>query len=214
MSLFDVRHSWADAAQVAAAFITLISDLAGPLRVCGSLRRRRPDVGDIEIVTCPANRLALLARLDKLVLDGVATKAVYEGQSNRWGDKYAGLVFKGIRVEVFSGTPDNIGYITWLRTGPGDANTHVMTSLSQAQWPVRFEDGSATRCRYEGGIKTPQSRLRVPDEATMFRLLGMKYVKPEARTVQVYRRYMRTVAVLMADIEPLIITDLKQKSLI
>lgn len=216
MSLIDIRHSWEDAARVAASFVRLIDDVSPNVRVCGSVRRRKSTVGDIEIVACPDNRMALLARLDKLVMDGVAAKSIYENGTHRWGDKYAGLDFQGIRVEVFTATPDNVGYITWLRTGPGDANTFVMTDLSHHSWPVRFEDGAAWHCTYEGGVKRLKSRLRVPDEATLFRLLGMTPLKPEQRTVQAYRRQMRVTPVLMSDITPLIIPDEKpvQKSLL
>lgn len=189
MSTTDTPHPWNEAATKAAAFTKFISDVAGPLRVCGSLRRRKPTVGDIEIVTCPPNRAALLARLDTLVRTGVAEKAVYDNGTYRWGEKYAGLDFQGIRVEVFSATPDNVGYITWLRTGPGDGNTYVMQALMG--WPVRFGDDMAWHCTYEKNVKTLQHRLQVPNEATLFALLGMETLAPERRTVDAYKKLLK-----------------------
>jgi hypothetical protein len=158
---------------VAASFISLIADLSdlSPVRVAGSVRRRKARVNDIELVTCASNRAALLARLDKLVLDGVCTKATYQNYTHRWDVKYAGIIYQDVRIELFGATPDNLGYITWLRTGPGDANTYVMQSLGG--WPVRFDDGYAWTATYTGGTKTLVNKLRVPDERTFFNLLGI-----------------------------------------
>src|SRR6188768_4451514 len=142
---------WKQAADATAAFVKLIGDLT-PLRVCGSLRRKKATVGDVEIVACPANRAALLARLDTLVRDGLCEKAIYSNGTHRWGDKYAGVVFREIRFEIFSATPDNVGYITWLRTGPGDGNAFVMKNI--ASWPIRFDDGSVWYTTYERGFQT------------------------------------------------------------
>lgn len=201
---------WKEAAEKAAAFVKLISDVT-PVRVCGSLRRRKATVGDVEIVACPSNRAALLARLDKLVMDGVCAKAVYSNGTHRWGETYRGLVFRDVRFEIFSATADNLGYITWLRTGPGDGNTYVMQALSS--WPVRFDDGSAWYTTYETGLKTLKYRLRVPDEATLFNLLGMAYLKPEERTVAAYKRLLKRTMPSDAFIESLRIADQKQASL-
>lgn len=191
MSATDNRISWEAAAEVAASFISLISDLSdlSPVRVAGSVRRRRATVGDIELVTCASNRPALLARLDKLVLDGVCTKAVYQNYTHRWDIKYAEIVYQDVRIELFGAQPENLGYITWLRTGPGDANTHVMQQLGG--WPIRFDDGYAWTATYTGGMKTLVSKLRVPDEETLFRLIGMQYLPPEKRTVDAYRHWLK-----------------------
>ena len=196
---------WAKAAETTAAFIKLIQGVA-PLRVCGSLRRRKPYVGDVEIVACLDNRAALLARLDKLVWDGLAEKAVYEEGKNRWGEKHAGLVFRDVRFEVFSAMPDNIGYITWLRTGPGDANTLTMTLLS-AGWPIRFDDGQAWHVEYVAGLMRKLNRLRVPSEDVMFKLIGMEYVPPHLRTQALYRRFLKRTIPSADFIASLVVAD-------
>lgn len=176
---------WKEAAETASAFVKLIGDLT-PCYMAGSLRRKKETVNDIEIVTKAPSRAALLARLDSLVRDGICEKAVYQEGTHRWDLKYAGLVFQGARVEVFSATPDNFGYIQWLRTGPAGGNEYVMKHLND--WPVRFDEGSAWLTTYENGLKTLKYRLRVPDEVTLFALLGLPYITPDLRSEQAYQR--------------------------
>lgn len=203
---------WKEAAEAAASFVKLIGDLT-PCYLAGSLRRKKTTVNDIEIVTRAPSRAALLARLDTLVRDGVCQKAVYQEGTHRWDIKYAGIVFQGVRIEVFSATPENFGYIQWLRTGPADANKYVMQALSN--WPIRFDDGSAWLTTYERGLKTLKYRLRVPDEATLFNLIGMAYLKPEQRTVAAYKRLLKRTPPSEAFIEGLRIVDQpKQASLL
>lgn len=201
---------WKEAAEKAAAFVKLIGDLT-PCYMAGSLRRKKATVNDIEIVTRAKSRAALLARLDTLVRDGVCERAIYTDGNERWDTKYAGLIFKGARIEMFNAESDNFGYIHWLRTGPGDANKYIMEH--SGNWPIRFDEGFARFTEYENGIKTFRHRLRVSDEITLFKLLGMIYLKPEQRTQLAYKRLFKRVQPSMDFIESLRIVDHKQASL-
>jgi DNA polymerase/3'-5' exonuclease PolX len=205
MSHSDLPHRWEDASEIGANFSRLIEDVAGKVIMAGSVRRRSALVNDVELVVMPPERAAFFARLDKLVLDGVIEKSVYSNGTYRWGDTYRGLDFQGIRIEVFSATPENVGYITWLRTGPGKANQEVMESLGG--WPVRFDEGMAWYTTYEDKVKRLQYKLRVPDETTLFRLIGMQYMPPERRTADAYKLKLKKMRPSIDYIESLKIVD-------
>lgn len=178
------KTSLAQAKRLAAAFTSLIADVTAS-EVCGSVRRLRPSVGDIEIVCLPSDRTKLLARLDGLVAEGTIRKATYGATlAHRWGPTYRGLMFEGVKVEVFCATPENHGFITWLRTGPAEANMHVMTRMQQENWPVRFRDGYAWHDAPEG----VSHKLDASDERTVFAFLGLDFVTPEHRSVPAYIR--------------------------
>ncbi len=181
---------------------SVIADLAdyGQFFVAGSIRREMTSVKDGEIVALctPEQERNLLARLDGLVLAGKVSKANYSDTSTpsyRWGNKYRGLQVgsreNGMKVEIFLATPDNFGYIYWLRTGPGDANMELMTRLSYLHAPVRFEDGKAWWVTYEGSALSKKCQLRVPDEDALFGMLNMRYVPPKDRTEGMYTAFKR-----------------------
>lgn len=205
MSHSDLPHRLDDADEIAANFIKLVDDIPGTWRICGSVRRRKPLVNDIELVVVPASRAAFNARLDRLVMDGVVEKSVYSNGTHRWGDTYRGLDFMDMRIEIFAASPQNVGYITWLRTGPGDANTYVMQNLGG--WPVRFEDGAAWYCTYENGRKESQYKIQVPNEVVLFRLIGMEAVPPEQRTVTAYQRLLKKMRPSEAFLASLAVVD-------
>ncbi len=175
----DDKKPLAVASAIGYEVADMLMDACESLEVAGSIRRKKPLVGDIEIVAMPKggelNRL-----LDSLLNKGVITKARY-GDSFRWGEKYRGFMFDGMKVEVFSGDLDNIGYIKWLRTGPADANAWVMTKLSWARSPYRAQEGYWWQ---------DAKKLAIADEAEMFRLLGMPYIEPKNRLLDTYERGM------------------------
>jgi DNA polymerase/3'-5' exonuclease PolX len=78
--------------------------------IAGSLRRGKALVGDAEIVALPKYAPNLLARLDRMVAEQLIVKAAYgEKRLTRWGDKYRGFVYQGLRIELFLAEPDNWG---------------------------------------------------------------------------------------------------------
>lgn len=180
-------------------FAALIRSYTTRLEIAGSVRRKKADVKDGELVAIAAP--GLLDVLDHLVAVGAIRKAEYGANgSHRWGPKYRGLVWRGLRVEIFLTDAHSWGYQYWLRTGPGDANQFIMTRMVQTHVPVRFIEGAcwyapnnwtwnAKRDKWEASARF---QVSLPEEADLFTLLGLPEIRPEFRTEQVYRNQMLT----------------------
>lgn len=182
---FAVKYSAREVRPVAEYVVGDLSDLCATIEIAGSLRRGKPYVGDVEIVALPKRASELLARLDTWVATGKAWKAIYSNGTTRWGEKYRGLRLarSEFTVELFLADADNWGYVYWLRTGPGDANAYVMQQCIARHSPYRAVEG------YWREVESGR-RLRVAEEAELFRLLGMAYVYPKDRTLDDYQRRM------------------------
>lgn len=188
----------------AQAIVEELADVLRPacerMEIAGSIRRARPDVKDAEIVAIPKGR-DLHDLTDKLVEYGVITKATYgaAGQT-RWGDEYRGLLYKGLKVEIFLADADSWGNQFWLRTGPGDANTFVMKYLAWRNAPVRFQEGyvwwsasgwhKVQRGKSEVWAAADRRKLRLPNEEDLFAVLGMPFIPAPLRTEEKYRLLM------------------------
>jgi DNA polymerase/3'-5' exonuclease PolX len=174
---FDVKEARAIADELRVD----LADLCEQGVVAGSIRRWVRYVKDAEIVVLPKNAPTLLARLDSWLIAGQVKKALYNNSGERWGTKYRGLIYKGLRVEIFIGDSDNFGYLLWLRTGPSEANKYVMQQCIYQAAPYRAEGGYW----WKDGRK-----LSIPDEPEMFRLLGMMPILPHLRSIDAYHKFM------------------------
>ncbi|MEM6280556.1 MAG: hypothetical protein AAF787_00065 [Chloroflexota bacterium] len=171
-----------DAATHAATVYGAIEDLCSNVWVAGSIRRGKPQTADADLVCVPHERRNLLARLDRLVIEEKLKKAIKSDGKTLWGDRMRSFSVDGFKVELFIANPDNAGYILWLRTGPGTANQFAVSYARQKACNIKLEDGYVLR---------NGSRVSVPDEALMFRLLRMPYIKPAERSEQTYRHMMQ-----------------------
>jgi hypothetical protein len=189
------RMKLADASAVASDFLEYIRDVSAYACIAGSIRRKKETVGDIEIVVEPTTKAALWNRLDVMVNMGTIDKALYgEKQAERWGDTHRGVAFMKAKVEIYTCDADNRGYITWLRTGSADKNQYVVTRMKQQKYPVRFADGYAWHVSYDRkhpmfDVETGYAKLnklRVPDEVTIYHLLGMPMMPVTQREEQHY----------------------------
>jgi DNA polymerase/3'-5' exonuclease PolX len=148
------------------------------MEVGGSLRRGKSEVKDAELIVIPKGDLS--NRIHTWVGQGVWHWAEYgedplKPKTRRTGPKYFGLDFDGFKVEIFTATPDNWGYIYWLRTGAGDANQYLMQWLQWKNCPYHAKDGFW----WEGSRK-----IATPSEADFYMLLGLKYLHPSQRTLE------------------------------
>lgn len=154
----------------------------------GSLRRKRPWIGDIEHVILPVfgeapvpgslfgadtRRCNLLwHHLDALVCGGQINKAICSNGTTRWGEKYRGVTFRGFAHELFMADQDNWGAILAIRTGPSDYSKMLVTRLHD------------TQLRMDGGyLRYARDRKIYPcaDEATFFAACRVEMPTPGKR---------------------------------
>lgn len=165
------RRPFSEALAVAEDLVSLLAPSCERIAIAGSLRRRKPEVGDIELVAIPRARYDLFG--EKIGyddptqgLDAVFTKR---------GEKYKQFTWQGMTVDLFLTTPLQWGIILAIRTGPGDFSRKLVTPrLYGGFLPPGF------RC--EGGwLWREEQRLGTPEEEDVFRLLGLAYIPPEQR---------------------------------
>ena len=195
----------------------MIADTCERLEIAGSIRRGRADVKDAEIVAISRGS-DLLARLDQMVQDGTIRKALYgEKEQTRWGSSYRGLVFDGLRVEIFTADEHSWGNQFWLRTGPGDANQFVMKWLIWKRAPLRFQGGSvwwsANWMQVPGGWDAADKRrLSLREESDLFAVLGLPEIEPAMRSDVMYEGLL-DVQKLPVDFSKWYVPELQQGAL-
>lgn len=174
--------------------------------VGGSFRRGSATIGDVDMIVMPSSSEEFLDHLDSLVARDLVNRGKTAAGKESWGEKKRLVEFKGLNFDIAIGTTHNFGYLHWLRTGPGEANTLLMGLLAKANSRIRMDDGYLWHVTYnsshissrdrkaakedKGPAYHKLGRLGVPDEATFFKLLGMPFIKPEDRGEILYRRYL------------------------
>jgi len=189
---------WADANQAAIALVNLLDPGCVRIEIAGSLRRRKPEVHDIEIVAIPKVGTVSGADLwgteepinwlDDRVGSAIAARwlmprAVTEHRSDgttrvgtRMGSAYKALEYGGLPVDLFITDADRWGCIFALRTGPGDWNTRLVTDCKRY-----FRSVAGGRVLHFG------KPVPTPEEEDFFRALGVAWLDPWDRHVDSLR---------------------------
>lgn len=185
--------------------IALLAEGCKRITIGGSLRRGKAMVGDIEIV-CQPDFQALAATRSAFILtkqnavnhacDHLRYHDIFQprlnnkGNPQSWGDQQKWFRYKGVNVDLYSVLP---GY-SWgrellIRTGPGDANAVLVTRdkvrnreghVGVLPEPYQFRE----RELYAGEI-----RVETPEEKDVFHALGLPYIAPPLRSVEMYQRW-------------------------
>ena len=136
------------------------------IEIAGSLRRKKPEIGDIEIVAIRSEVLLFHTGIEQ-VLDRY--KKIKGDAAN---GKYCQRELpQGINLDVFFCTPENWGLIYLIRTG-------------SANFSRRFVGTMLPRKGYlsRGGFLFRMGQLTiVREEGDLFNFAGIKYIKPEKR---------------------------------
>jgi DNA polymerase/3'-5' exonuclease PolX len=165
---------------------SLVDDLSPAFRrliVAGSIRRRKPVVGDIEMVGI-VDDMSLL--VDLLSTRGVVIKPGVPDVipwTVKPGAKYVRVRLREeINLDLFLATPDNWGGLLLMRTGSGvGPSGNAFDSFTVGMF-ARWKKVSAGG-RMVGAIptRTDGTQVMLPEEDDFFRLLGMRHVPPEER---------------------------------
>lgn len=160
------------------------------VQVAGSIRRRKPMVGDAEVLYIPrhavepdpndmfASRDVNLA--DRAIAD-MERAGVLERRTNQLGRTTFGALIKlmrhrasGLPVDLFEATPANwVNYLV-CRTGPADSNTRIASAAKARGWKwapyspgFEREDGAQVRA--------------MTSEREVFEFVGLPYAEPDGR---------------------------------
>jgi hypothetical protein len=135
---------------------------------------------------------SLWTNLDEMLGQGMIAKADYNSKT-RWGDKHRGLVYEGVKIEIFTADEDNWGYQLWLRTGPAEGGETFMKAINSRS-NLRAIDGylwHGTKWQRNEKDKWDSSdrrKLSIPDEAAFFNLIGIEPVSPSWRSPAMYQK--------------------------
>ena len=137
------------------------------VEIAGSVRRQKPDVGDLEIVAIPKSYdVGLFASGVALVLD--RWQIVRGHLPCRYTQR---RLPEGIALDVFFATAENWGLILAIRTGSAAFSHKVL-----ARGWVRNGYKSV------GGMLTEHGRpVEMREESDVFRVAGVRWVEPEKR---------------------------------
>lgn len=144
------------------------------IEIAGSIRRQKPDVGDIELLVIPRAHY-LDKRLYDLMMENVLAMRLNKRGSRVYGPKNKLMVHipSGIGVDIFSTTEECWPVTLVVRTGPKESNVAIAMAAQKRGWRLKaygrgftLADGSELICRSEEDV---------------FRAVGLPYQRPEER---------------------------------
>ena len=176
-----VRAKWPldYATKIAEELKTMLEPTCERIQIAGSIRRKKPFVGDIELLCIPkvdafgSAHLIDCSLAELCAQDVLALRLNKRGQ-HTYGPKNKLLVHpaSGINVDLFTADAQNWGMALMVRTGPKECNIMMMT---------RFRSLGMQGHAY-GGVTNAQGReIDCPNEETVYWLLGWGWVPPEER---------------------------------
>jgi DNA polymerase/3'-5' exonuclease PolX len=186
-----VRVPYRDAYVAAYGLAAGLSPGCERIEIAGSIRRGRPDVGDIELVAVPrvspvygllgdepiGEFNGLLEVRDGLIADGTLAP---HPTDPKMGPRYSKLMHpaSGLQVDLFSARPETFGLILLIRTGPADYSRRFVTDIRRIGWHV------ANGELHRGGLGCGTYVCEVvptPEERDVYAAIGHPWVPPVAR---------------------------------
>ena len=165
---------------IAEALKADFAPLCERIEIGGSVRRRKPEPNDIELICIP--KFAEIGTGQSALFGGetmITENLLFDHISEKYfvlkmGEKYCQIQIGdmddiGIKVDVFTATPETWGYIFMLRTGSAEFSKWVVTRLKRRGY--RLEGGAIKK-----GI---DHKIVTMKEADVFDMLGILYIEPE-----------------------------------
>lgn len=181
------RYPADSARKVAEGIVAVLAPLCERIEIAGSLRRRRPTVGDIEILYVPkmdarpdglfGTKQVSLAdeRIEQALTNGVIVKRPSKIGIFTWGDKnkLAVHVASGIPVDFFSTSLEAWWVSLVVRTGSAETNLSLTTAAQR--------QGKSLIAYGEGVRQTDGTVIAARSEQEVFALCGVAYREPWQR---------------------------------
>jgi DNA polymerase/3'-5' exonuclease PolX len=183
----------ATALRYAEELITMLTPFCERIEVAGSLRRKKPLVSDIEIVTIPKTEKETVILdmftseektvdlMSKFILEHpeIFSMRLNKNGSEAYGDKNKLLYYHPtpelkIPLDIFSAEPKNYTMVKFIRTGSYKNNIIVAVEARRNGYKIE---------QFEGGYKnlTSEHIIHCDTEEEVYKFLGLDYIPPENR---------------------------------
>lgn len=163
----------------------ILSPFCDRCEIAGSVRRKRPEVGDIEIVCIPKKEIVAAGDQGNFFGDDMVERPVhgFVGAVNAWqrvkGDPATGRYTQrilpewgqGFTLDLFIVRPENWGNLFAVRTGSADYSRYVLAG-GWVRAGYSSQDGMLTKF----GVA-----LECREEKDLFALIGIPFCEPEKR---------------------------------
>ncbi len=174
MQDIDKKYPYSEARAMALDILEQLRPHCIRAEIAGSIRRKRPLVGDIEIVAIPKPYSTGGLFSDYGIATVVNQWEKVKGDMVYGKTKYTQRILpNGIALDLFLTTEENWGMTFALRTGSADYSYKVLAS-SWVSLGYKSEDGYLCK---DG------KRYPMKEERDLFELLGLRYVEPEKRNL-------------------------------
>ena len=147
-----MRYPYKDAMPVAEEIVGWLKPYCLKIIIAGSLRRKKPDVGDIEILVISRKCLdgisldgiSVDTKISELILRGIFSYRLNKRGSRVYGKQNKLLVHcaSGIPLDVCSTTEENWWVALVCRTGSKESN--IMISMAAKKLGMKFDVFSTT----------------------------------------------------------------------
>lgn len=175
MSKVETRFPYLQALQWAQSLADAAADLSPRVHIAGSIRRRRDDIGDVDLVVLDLG--------DNPWLRGqIATRIALLGYTQtKDGEKIASFTRpERPSLDIYYATPETWGITLLVRTGSAAHNIKLVDAGKRCT-PTRRLMVS------RGIVDTADKVVASHDELEIFAALGLKYVEPEDREAPEYQ---------------------------
>ena len=177
---------------IAGRFVGLIAPHCERVMVVGSIRRKRPEVHDVDVVAISRITQAMKEgwfgqekihesrlhwRIAELLADGTAKARVKKDGKTMVGEGVAMLEYEGFPVDIYYATAETWGGLVLVRTGSTEHNIVLTRRAIEKGWKLHA-DGTGVWDARVGG-----KRVDDGSEPGIFAVLDLPYRKPENREV-------------------------------
>jgi DNA polymerase/3'-5' exonuclease PolX len=203
MSTNTTRIPLKEAVKAATAIVEAFTPVCDKIVIAGSVRRREPTIGDLELVLMPHRYTGFPSMFDdtedaiilgKVTEEFIKVVNTFERLKGQTEGRYLKLRQDGLEIDVFMPQPHDLGRILAIRTGSADYSAKVIAGgWGRLGW-VGTNDGLrlASECVYG---KRSHSHKWVPitskptlppvftSEELFFDFLEIPWIEPSKRNV-------------------------------
>ncbi len=148
-----------DAKNIADKFVSELKEFCEKIEIAGSIRRKKPEVNDIDIVLIPKMREHLIQKI----------RSISEVEVQ--GKKLIRTEYSNIQIDIYFALKGTWGILLLIRTGSKEHNIRL----------CQLAINKGMKLSSENGLMKGTEIIASKNEEEIFKGLGMNYIKPEDR---------------------------------